>query len=501
MTGLIRRVRFSRMSLRARLLLLTVALLATGLGVGSGIVIGALQGQLQIRVDKQMRPVASIMALIPPDVIPLMNSPAVQQAFQSNLDLIDDISLAYLGPDGAVLQARRTPGRQGEPGPALPRLDTAAVAAHRGEPFQVGAVSGRGRWRVIALPLSSAPSPLGRPRAEGSVVVAASLGELDATLRRLRSISTLTALGLLTLLGVAGWFAVRAGLRPLRRIEETAAAIAGGDLSRRVPELAAPGTEVGRLSAALNGMLGQVESAFAARAASEARMRRFVGDVSHELRTPLFGIKGFSELYRMGGLTEPGDVDRTMRRIESESGRLAGLVEDLLLLARLDEGAAALPMDLAPMDLRTLAADARLDLRALDPARPVELTGPDGGLPAGAPILGDEARLRQVVSNLVGNAVAHTPPGTPVRIGVGTVAEDAVLLIEDRGPGLTGEQAEKVFDRFYRVDDSRSRTERGGAGLGLAIVRSLVAAHGGRVELRTSPGRGAAFLVILPRAG
>jgi len=203
--------------------------------------------------------------------------------------------------------------------------------------------------------------------------------------------------GLVAMLAVAGWFAVRAGLRPLRRIERTAAAIAGGDLTQRVPAGAGSGTEIGRLSTALNGMLGQVEAAFAARAASEARMRRFVADVSHELRTPLFGIKGFTELYRMGGVRGEAEVGLTMARIESESARLT---EDLLLLARLDEGGTGLPPHPAPMDLRTLAAGARRDLTALDPTRPVTVTGPRGRGPAGpALVSGDEARLRQVAGD------------------------------------------------------------------------------------------------------
>jgi two-component system OmpR family sensor kinase len=302
---------------------------------------------------------------------------------------------------------------------------------------------------------------------------------------------------LLAVLAVAGWYAVRAGLAPLRRIEQTAADIAGGDLSHRVPELAGPNTEVGRLSASLNTMLSQLEQAFTARAESEARMRRFVADVSHELRTPLFGIKGFSQLYHMGALPARADVELSMSRIEAESTRLAELVEDLLLLAQLDES--ALVVEPTPMDLRTLAADARHDLRALDPTRPVTLTGPGGAGPAGpAPVHGDEARLRRVVSNLLGNAIAHTPPGTPVRIGVGTLDGHSVLEIADEGPGLSKQAAERVFDRFYRADSSRNRSEGGGAGLGLAIVQSLVAAHGGTVELRAASGRGASFRVLLP---
>ncbi|WP_131739448.1 HAMP domain-containing sensor histidine kinase, partial [Actinomadura roseirufa] len=337
--------------------------------------------------------------------------------------------------------------------------------------------------------------------------VAASRADIDATLARMRTASLVTGGAVLALLGALGWFAVRAGLAPLRRIEVSAAAIAGGDLAHRIPGLAPPRSEIGRLSAALNGMLGQLEEAFAARAASEARMRRFVADVSHELRTPLAGIKGFTELYRMGGLTGPDATARTMARIEREAARLAHLTEDLLLLARLDERSAAggaSPLEPSPMDLRTLAADAQHDVRALDPSRPIELTGPGGGTPpAAAPVLGDEERLRQVVSNLVGNAVAHTPAGGRIRIGVGTGGGRAVLEVQDEGPGLSPADAERIFDRFARADGSRTRGSSrgaagGGAGLGLAIARSLVAAHGGRIELDTAPGHGATFRVSLP---
>jgi two-component system OmpR family sensor kinase len=495
------RLRFGNLSLRARLLSLTVAVLAAGLFAGGAIVIGSLQTFARDRVDRQLRPLAAIASIVPLDLVGSYSSRVPEPDLAEVLDFIGEISIAYVGADGAVSRTVRLPGGSASPGPELPRLDAAAVAAREGTPFDVPSVSGNGRWRVIALPLapSTLPDTTAAPR-EGGVVVAASLDRFNATLARVRAIIAGTTAGLLALLAVAGWFAVRAGLRPLRRIEETAAAIAAGDLSRRVPEPAPPSTEVGRLARALNVMLGEVERAVAARAESEARMRRFVADVSHELRTPLFGIKGFSELHRMGGLTDPADVERTMRRIENESTRLARLVEDLLLLARLDEGGDALPMDLGPMDLRTLAADARLDLRALDPSRPIELTGPGGGPPSSAPVLGDEARLRQVVSNLVGNAIAHTPPGTPVRIGVGTVGDEAVLVVEDDGPGLAPDQAARVFDRFYRVDGSRSRSDAGGAGLGLSIARSLLTAHGGRLELRTAPGEGAAFSVVLPVA-
>jgi two-component system OmpR family sensor kinase len=483
--------RLTRISLRARLLATAMVLLAAGLVVSNLLVLGALRDHLDKRVDEQVRPLATAFSRLPPRLLPPDRSDTFPRGLIGRTDLLTDLYVAHLTQDGTIDSVVRTPesGR-----PVLPRLDAAAVAAHGGRPFEVAGRGGGDRWRVVTL----------RHVTGGSVVVAASLHGVDATIGRLRADCALIGAGVLMLLGVAGWFAVRAGLRPLHRIEGTAAAIAGGDLSHRIPDLAAPGTEVGRLSAALNGMLTQLEAAFDARAGSEARMRRFVADASHELRTPLFGIKGFAELYRMGGLPERSDVDRTMRRIEGEATRLARLVEDLLLLARLDghHGRGDLPLHPAPMDMRTLAADALHDVRALDPDRPVHLTGLNGGPPTTAPVLGDESRLRQAVTNLVGNAVTHTPPGTPVRITVGTTPADegaeAVLTVEDDGPGLTGEQASMVFERFYRADASRGRAGAGGAGLGLAIVSSVVAAHDGRVELRTAPGEGTVFRIILP---
>nr|WP_062330924.1 HAMP domain-containing sensor histidine kinase [Herbidospora sakaeratensis] len=536
-------------SLRGRLLLITCALLAAGLLLSGSIVVGLLRSGLVDRVDTQLRVFGGIISAIPP--VLTSRTPADRaagNALSTNLDLINRLYIAELGPDGKPISEVRLPPGPGGPelpadvsadpgtdsraptarsddarGPETAAPETAAPktaapkpgvptptaptptaptptaptlgalapgggaewAVRDHQPFEARDSAGGADWRVLVVP---------RQGTGTFVVVAASLDAVQATVGRVRVVYVVSGLGLLALLTLAGWFAIRAGLRPLRAIEETAAAIASGDLARRVPD-AAPDTEVGRLSAALNGMLGQVERAFAARTESEARLRRFVADVGHELRTPLVGIKGFSELYRMGGLTE---VAPAMARIESEAGRLGRLVEDLLLLARLDEGGAALPLELAPMDLRTLAADVRLDLRALAPDRPVDLTGPDGGPPGSAPVIGDEARLRQIVTNLVGNVVEHTPGGSPVRIGVGTRDGEAVLVIEDHGPGLTPEEAARVFDRFSRADASRSRSGPGGAGLGLAIARSLAEAHGGRLDLRTAPGRGAAFTLAMP---
>ncbi|MQA11006.1 MAG: HAMP domain-containing protein [Pseudonocardiaceae bacterium] len=461
------------------------------------VVLTSLRGPLERQVDNQLGLAGGVLARIPQTLLEtLTKTPATEPELpvRDASDLIDDLYIGYLDRGGAVTVG---PGRvraaPDTPGPELPRLDAAAARAHGSRPFEVPGRRDSAPWRVIALPRQNG----------GSVVVAASLEQVDATVAGVRNICLLVGSGVLALLAVAGWFWVRAGLRPLRRVEHTTAAIAGGDLSERVPELAPPGTEIGRLSTALNGMLTQIETAVAARTASEERMRRFVADASHELRTPLAGIGGFAELYRMGALTDPDEVHRTMDRIERESARLGRLVDDLLLLTKTDEHGGALELRRTPMDLRSLAADALHDLRALDPDRPVELTGPGGGSPGAAPVSGDEARLRQVVSNLVGNAVEHTPAGSPIRIGIGTTGEHAILEVSDGGPGLTEDQARLVFERFYRADSSRSRQQDtgriSGAGLGLSIVRSLITAHGGTVEVESTPGEGATFRVVLPR--
>jgi two-component system OmpR family sensor kinase len=495
-------LRPSALSLRSRLVLLSLVLALLGLAVSDTVVLGVVRGKLVQRVDRQLERYAGPLAQRlgtegwpqPRTVRP--GSPGARPWLPSQF------VVAFASADGRVSDLFRLPVAAGDPRPLWPSMDAAALKAHMSVPFDVASDHGGGRWRVLIVPVRG-PVRTGGGGANASpagVAVAASLDDVSSTTDRLGTAFWLIGAVVAALLGAAAWFAVRAGLRPLRRIEATALEIAAGrPLSHRMPA-ASPHTEAGRLAYALNGMLAQIESAFAARAASEEQMRRFVADASHELRTPLAGIRGFAELYRMGALPGEADVRRTMARIESEAVRLGGLVEDLLTLVRTEE---LRPVQLAPMDLRTLAVDALHDTTALDPAREVTLTGPAGdGPPSAAPVLGDEARLRQVVANLVGNAVAHTPPGTPVRIGVGTHAGYGVLEVADSGPGLTPAQAARVFERFYRTDPSRTRPAPGpgGAGLGLSIAAALVTAHGGHVELDTSPGTGATFRVRLPSA-
>ncbi|GAA2134068.1 HAMP domain-containing sensor histidine kinase [Kitasatospora kazusensis] len=482
----------SRLSLRARLLVLSLVLVTTGLVVSDTVVLGAARMQLVQRSDQQLQRFAEQMSHRGPwSGRQYGQGPGAKRGGF----LPSQFVVQYLSASGAVQQVLRQPISDSDPSPDVDELTPSQLTAGQGTSFGLPDEHGKGRWRVIVLPVNRIAAG-GDFSAPAYVLAAVSLDDVDSTVSKLRASFLAIGGAVLLLIAVLGFFAVRTGLRPLDRIGQDAELIAAGRLSHRMPELA-PRTEVGRLSATLNGMLTQIEAAFAARAESEARMRRFVADASHELRTPLASIRGFAELHRMGALA---DVDGAMNRIENEAVRMGGLVEDLLLLARLDEER---PLDLAPMDLRTLAADALHDLTALDPGRPVALTGPDGrGAPQPALVLGDEARLRQVVTNLVGNAVKHTPTGTAVRIGVGLAGADGGCLLEvaDSGPGLAPEQAAQVFERFYRVDASRSRHDGGGAGLGLAIASALVHAHGGTLTLETAPGRGAAFQVRIPKA-
>jgi two-component system, OmpR family, sensor kinase len=388
----------------------------------------------------------------------------------------------------------------------LPRLVTGVdqVAAVNGRPYTTPSVNGRMHWRMLVTVL-----PNGAVLHVGDNLTTS----VDKQVHQLYVAELLVGSGVLAVLAMGGVAMVRASLRPLREFERTAAAIAGGDLTRRVPDYEPgdepPRTEVGRLSRALNTMLGQIEAAFTAREKSahaalesqaralrsEERMRQFVADASHELRTPLTSIRGFAELYRQVAGKEPEHAGRLVGRIEQEAGRMSLLVEDLLLLARLDEER---PLEPVELELRLIVGDAVSAAQAVAPDREITLDIPDGTGPV--QVMADESRLRQVVGNLVSNALTHTPPGTPVWLRLRRDGEEAIIEVEDRGPGLTPEQIEHVFERFYRVDTARTRrtAESSGAGLGLAIVSALVHAHAGTVEVDAEPGQGSIFRVRLP---
>ncbi|MDR6559725.1 two-component system OmpR family sensor kinase [Arthrobacter pascens] len=378
--------------------------------------------------------------------------------------------------------------------PDRPDIDSISLdeARQRGlKPYQVRGSDGK-NWRVVAV------SVVDSDQERAVVVVGLPLSPVDEVLRHATLV--VVGVGLLAMIlasFIASWTVTRS-FRPLARVEKTAAAIAAGDLSRRVA-VENPATEVGRLGRSLNAMLAHIEAAFAARMASEDRMRRFAADASHELRTPLVTIRGYSELYRHGALQSDEDISSAMGRIESEAKRMGSMVEDLLLLARLDEQR---PLQQKPVDLQLLAHDAVVDTQASDRDRSITLLGLDGGNAVPAPVLGDEAKLRQVVGNLVGNALRYTPEGTPIELAVGVrTGEDgerrAVLEVRDHGPGIPDSEAPKIFERFYRSDTSRTR-DTGGSGLGLAIVAAIVGSHGGSVRVNATEGGGATLVVSLP---
>jgi two-component system OmpR family sensor kinase len=369
-----------------------------------------------------------------------------------------------------------------------PRLD-AAELSELGTPFTVPAAGPQGSsWRVLVQRIPGG----------GREVVGYSLHDLDSTVSRLEVADALAGAVAVVLLAGIGLPLVRASLAPLRRIQETAAAIAAGDLSRRIDHPPAR-TEVGRLAGALDTMLARIEAAYLARTEGEARalrsedrMRRFVADASHELRTPLTSVRGLAEYgLQQGEAAGTTELLRLMTLIQRESGRMGRLVDDLLLLARFD---ADLPLQRRPVDLASIAAEAVAQARLVNPGRPITLDAPE-------PVVAcaDGERIRQVLDNLIGNAIQHTPPRSPVLVGVRHDCETAQITVTDRGPGMTAEQADHVFERFYRADEARSRA-RGGTGLGLAIAASLTAAHGGAITVDTSPGDGASFRVRLPVA-
>jgi two-component system OmpR family sensor kinase len=391
------------------------------------------------------------------------------------------------GSDGTVL-AKKTLilGTTTLPLPSLPTSLPRASAPTSGQDFfTVGSVGGSTHYRVLVD--DKVPIRVGGQDQTGTLIVAVPLTDVDDTLSRLRLIEGIVAGSVLVGLGFLSWWLVRRGLRPLERIGDTAGAIAAGDLTRRV-EPADGRTEIGRLGLALNSMLAQIEAAFEERRASESRLRRFVADASHELRTPLTSIRGYAELFRRGAESRPEDLAKSMQRIEAEASRMGVLVDDLLLLARLDQGR---PLERQPVDLAKVVTDAVESARAIEPDRPIDLS-----VNGSASLIGDEGRLRQVVDNLIDNCRVHTPSDTPVRVSVKKGADEIVLSVADQGPGLSPDTAGRMFERFYRGDPARSR-ETGGAGLGLSIVSAIVEAHQGTVRAAPSDG-GATFEVRLP---
>ncbi|KAB1128330.1 HAMP domain-containing histidine kinase [Micromonospora sp. AMSO12t] len=501
------KARLRSVPLRVKLVAAVLALVAAALLVISSLTTFFLRNYLVGQVDGQIKSASQGLG----QLLPGLRSGRVEAMLPSSyvVSIADENQVYPTRYDDLSLDPEQLPD--------FP-TDWSGFAARVGEPRTVVSQDGRTRWRVVYA-----------GQKDGSVLaVGQPLTQVDRAVKQLVWIDLLVGGAVLVLLASIGAAIVRTSLKPLVEIERTAAAIAGGDLTRRVPDpeqgQPIPTSELGRLSRALNAMLNQIEVAFTARAASELaarsaeaaareaagsaraseararrseeRMRQFVADASHELRTPLTTIRGFSELYRQGAASAPEQTADLLRRIEQEAARMGLLVEDLLLLARLDRER---PLSLAPVELPVLASEAVEAARAVAPERRIELEVTPGSGPL--VVYGDDARLRQIIGNLMTNALTHTPPEASVTLRLRAEPGNlAVVEVADTGPGLNPEQAERVFERFYRVDAARTRRAGGntGTGLGLAIVAALVRAHHGTVEVAETPGGGATFRVRLP---
>ena len=519
------------MSLRLRLLLSLLALAAVGLLIVDAVSYSSLRSHLSKRVDQQVE------AARGPATVALLAQPGSKLLRER---LRGDGEVRGPGLPGRIGTGRGSAAvpvpRSGGTGPAID-LQPPPGAAGEGLPgagppgvFQLppgtyGAIRNAGGKTVSTLPFSYGEQKLSAPvlpknppispavgpvqtftvdartgsaqfraaafRPAGSTFtafVAVPLSDFQDTLNHVALIGGIVTAAVLIGLAMLAWWLIKLGLRPLEEMGETAGRIADGDLSQRVEETN-PRTEVGQLGVALNSMLGQIEEAFAQREASERRMRRFLADASHELRTPLTSIRGYAEVFGMGAAEKPEDVDMAMRRIEQESVRMSVMVNDLLSLARLDEVREPLR---ERVDLRELVSDACEDARAAAPARRITFTAPDS-----AEILGDPDQLRQVVTNLINNATVHTPASTPIEVAIATDEGNVTLTVRDHGPGIAEGAEDQIFERFWRQSAARGR-ESGGAGLGLAIVAGVVAAHGGHARASNHPDGGAVFTIELP---
>jgi two-component system OmpR family sensor kinase len=464
----------TRLSLRARLILAVIALAAVGLAAADVATYTSLRRFLLDQTDQSLADTQgaverSLEHGCPSDGRPLPGaSPGdVVQVRNSAGEVVCTVQMTGFGESPA------SP-------PVLP--ETIDVPYGKGPDdaasFTVPAKEGGGRYRVRAS------------EERGAIVLHATpLTDLDATLHRLLVVELLVTAAVLAAVALLGLWVVRVSLRPLDEIGATAAAIAAGDLSRRV-ERAEPRTEVGRLGLALNEMLARIESAFRAREASEQKLRRFVADASHELRTPLSAVRAYAELFGRGAAERPDDLARSMQGIGRESERMSLLLDDLLLLARIDEGR---PLAREAVKLDDVVAEAVETAQTVELDRPISLTAEP------ATVVGDRDRLRQVIDNLLANVRAHTPPGTPVEVALRRVDGTASITVADSGPGMEPDEVTHAFERFYRADPSRARAS-GGVGLGLSIVAAVAEAHGGSVAARSVAGEGAIFEVTLPLA-
>ncbi len=465
-------------SLRLRLTVACLALLAAGLAGVGVVTYGVVRSYLVNHIDQQLSGRADA-AVHSPFLSRNGNQMPGNFGNAGPRFLRNTLVFGIVSSSGRVVSKPTDMSFSDLPSglPGSPKDPSTDPGNQRWFDFSIGQAS----YRALAVPY---PSNIGTL----TLVFALPLHDVNSTLDEILVAELVLGGIALVAVGAATWWLVRRSLRPLERMAETATVIAGGDLSQRVDE-GDQTSEVGQLGVAFNAMLTQIEGEVAERRASEERLRRFAADASHELRTPLTSIRGYAELFRRGAADRPDDLALTMHRIESEATRMTSLVDDLLLLARLDRRR---PLARERIELGVLVHDVVASQRVVHPDREYGLDIDDIAL------LGDEARLRQVLLNLLANAANHTPAGTPIEISTRRENGEAVIEVADHGDGLSKEDAERVFERFFRVDSARVRGDGGGSGLGLAIVAAIVDAHGGHVEVDSTPGKGARFRVRLP---
>jgi two-component system OmpR family sensor kinase len=468
------------LSLRGRLLIGVISLVVIGLVASDVVMYVLLQSSLTSRIDDQLKARSTVdTAVAVLESHCDVGGPGGPGGFPAGT------VTEQLAPDGSIATACRVAGFVRSTSTSFPVLPKSLQGAGSDTPVAPITVAGTGnvsRYRVTYWTEDSFNGQF--------VVFAIPFDDVTDTLGTILRLEIFISAAVVAATAILAWLIIQVGLRPLQKMGVVARDIAAGDLTRRV-EPATPNTEIGRLGLALNGMLTQIEAAFEQRKASENRLRRFIADASHELRTPLTSIRGYSEMLRRGAAESPNDSELARRRIEEESVRMSTLVDDMLLIARLDQGR---PLETKPVDLQAIARDAAADARAVAPQREIMLEAPSSVM-----VSGDDTRLRQVLGNLVRNALVHTPQKTPIEIGVSTEDGIARLSVADHGPGLKPDEMRRIFEPFFRADPSRSR-DSGGAGLGLSIVSAVVTAHGGKVNVRETSGGGATFEVELPLA-
>ena len=473
------RTPLSLWSLRNRLILAAMVLAAVAISASDFAANAALRSYLISQVDKELIEIStSSLTRLDRAGIESENSDEDNDSpfteFRPLRGVPTSASVSLLDVDGRLIG--RIGGDLSQKQIAVFGMSIAEAKAKGVAPFTI---DGQGDEPDVRAVVQLLPTGL------GTVVVANSLAEVDRTLQRLGFFFLILGLLALTAVGLVSRWIIAISLKPLEQVEETAEAIAGGDLSARLPA-AKPDTEVGRLTTALNTMLGRIEESFEARVNSESKLRRFVADASHELRTPLTAIRGFAELHRQGAVVGAENTKELVGRIEKESIRMSTLVEDLLLLARLDQSR---EMAQEPVDLNALLTEAVASAKAAGPNHLIELSMPS----AEVFILGDAQRVHQVVANLLANARTHTPDNSQIKVALEQGIAETVISVSDNGPGLSEDDQERIFERFFRADPSRARTSGEGSGLGLSIVDAVMQAHGGYVSVQSKLGAGATF--------